>query len=376
MPTRRQILTAGALGTLGVAGAALGLPALFEGPADEVLPDGAASRNMITPKADKAIEMGFAYLAAGQHADGSFGTNNYVGNSAVTALSALAFMAAGYMPNRGQYGRLITNALRAILKLDGMNPQHPGYLHNHLGTPHGPMYGHGFATLFLAEVYGQVHDKELRAQVEAVLKRAVKLILNSQNHEGGWRYTPTSREADLSVTVCQIMALRGARNAGIDVPKQKVDKCVDYVKSCQDRAGGWFLYMPRQAFGAGGGQQAFARTAAGVAALNSAGIYKGAEVEKGVKFLRSLRQGGGMRGGDFLARPDMHYFYGHYYAAQVMWTAGGEAWEQWFPSIREELLQTQARDGHWQDQICGHYATAMALLVLQVPNNYLTIFQK
>ena len=36
----------------------------------------------------------------------------------------------------------------------------------------------------------------------------------------------------------------------------------------------------------------------------------------------------------------------------------------------------QRGDGSWADQICVHYATAMALLVLQISNNYLSIFQK
>jgi hypothetical protein len=362
-----------ALATLGVTGGALGFPALIDGPGEEALPDGSAARGMITPKTDQAIENGLRYLSLNKLRDGSFGTNFYTGNTAVTSLAALAFMAAGYMPNRGQYGRVVTDALRFILDQGDKDRTFPGYLHNPNATPHGPMYGHGFATLFLAEAYGQVHDKDLRARVENTLHKAVKLILNSQNAQGGWRYTPNSPEADLSVTVCQIMALRGARNAGVDVPKSKVDKCVAYVKNCQDRNQGWFRYMIQ---GGGNGQQGFARTAAGVAALNSAGIYRGQEVEAGIRYLRTQKAGNGARGGDFLSRPDMHYFYGHYYAAQVMWTAGGKDWEEWFPAIRDELLAAQRRDGSWQDQICAHYATAMALLILQVPNNYLTIFQK
>src|SRR5260370_42547370 len=109
-----------------------------------------------------------------------------------------------------------------------------------------------------------VHDKTLREEVNKKLARAVRVIVEGQNSEGGWRYMPGSREADISVTVCQIMALRAARNAGITVPKEKVDRCVEYVKRCQDKTQGWFRYMAQG--GGGGGQQAFARTAAGLAA--------------------------------------------------------------------------------------------------------------
>jgi hypothetical protein len=72
----------------------------------------------------------------------------------------------------------------------------------------------------------------------------------------------------------------------------------------------------------------------------------------------------------------MHYFYGHYYAVQAMWTAGGNYWTEWFPAIREELIGGQRPDGSWMDPLCSHYGTAMASIILQVPNNYLPILQK
>src|SRR5206468_3950342 len=59
--------------------------------------------------------------------------------------------------------------------------------------------------------------------------------------------------------------------------------------------------------------------------------------------------------------PDIHYYYGHYYAAQVMWTAGGKYWSEWYPFIRDELLEragSSGKDGAWEDQIDSHYATA------------------
>ena len=170
------------------------------------------------------------------------------------------------------------------------------------------------------------------------------------------------------MTICQIMALRAARNAGVDVPKDKVDKCVRYVKACQDRQQGWFRYM-RQ--GGGGPHQSFARTAAGVVALYSAGIYHGPEIERGLAYLLRSRPLGRF------GRPDMHYFYGHYYAVQAMYTAGGQRWAEWFPAIRDELISRQRQDGSWEvDRICSHYDTAMACIILQVPNNYLPILQK
>jgi hypothetical protein len=366
MLTRRRFLTRSAAGLLGVTGTALALP----NEAREGLPDGSASRGMINDDTERAIEKGLAYLQQQQAVNGAFGTNAYRGNVAVTSLAALAFMAGGHQPGRGAYGRVVTSALRYVLSTAGTDRRYPGYLHAPMGTPHGPMYGHGFGTLFLAEVCGMVADKQLREEVHTVLKQAVDLIITSQNTEGGWRYTPNSMDADISVTICQIMALRAARNAGIGVPKKTVDRCVAYVKRCQDRMGGWFRYMAQ---GGGGAGQAFARTAAGVCALYSAGIYTGDEVERGIRYLMTEKPKGQFR-------RDMHYFYGHYYATQAMWTRGGTYWAEWFPAIRDELIAGgwggQRQDGSWIDPICVHYGTAMACIILQIPNNYLPILQK
>ena len=62
-----------------------------------------------------------------------------------------------------------------------------------------------------------------------------------------------------------------------------------------------------------------------------------------------------------------------------MWTAGGKYWSQWFPAVRDELLANR-RDkagGGWTDiGVSNHYGTAMACIILQIPNNYLPILQK
>ena len=73
---------------------------------------------------------------------------------------------------------------------------------------------------------------------------------------------------------------------------------------------------------------------------------------------------------------DIQYFYGHYYGTQAMFAAGGDFWKEWYPFIRDELLGLQTADGSWSDGICRHYSTAMACIILQVPNNYLPILQR
>jgi hypothetical protein len=363
---RRIFLTRGTGALLGLAGAGVCWRALAQ--------DGSQARGMITERTQQAIDAGLAFLAQNQHEDGSYGTNQYHGNVAVTALAGLAFMSAGHQPGRGRYGPHVTRAVQYILANEDMGT-YRGFLTNPRAAFHGPMYGHGFAALFLAEVYGMVNEPELRRRLRDTLHRSVELIIRSQNHEGGWRYRPVPHDADISVTICQIMALRAARNAGIAVPKKVADDCIKYVKNCQDSRGtGGFRYQGNS------GQPGFARTAAGVVALYSAGVYEGEAIEKGLQYLKRF-QPGANQGGIFLnAEVQMHYYYGHYYAVQAMWIAGGDYWRSWYPAIRDELLQSYRASGglgHWQMGImCPHYCTAMALIILQVPNNYLPILQR
>lgn len=313
---------------------------------------------LVTPATQQAINRGLEYLADNQYEDGAFGHgSSFRRHVAVTALSGMAFLSAGHTPNRGKYGTNVENAVQFLLA----NTDPTGLISTPEARQQNPMYGHGFATLFLAEVYGMSPRDDVRDK----LRLAVKLIVNTQNREGGWRYFPVRRDADISVTVCQIMALRAARNAGISIPKSTVDACTKYVRNCQNPDGGFSYQLLT------GTTSLWPRSAAGLVALYSAGVYEGAEIDRGLKYLMEhlpSREA---------FRHDTFYFYGHYYAVQAMWHAGEPYWRQWYPSIRDELLNRQTPVGSWPDQtVNSEYGTAMACIVLQMPNNYLPIFQR
>lgn len=319
------------------------------------------ARTPITPATRKAIEAGLTFLAKEQHEDGSFGKRGYQGNVGITSLAGLAFLAAGHEPDDSPRGKIIGKALDFVLSQENPDGGHPGYLHNPAASPHGPMYNHGFATLFLAFVHGKEKEKDQAAKRDEVLERAVKLIVSSQNAEGGWRYTPGSRDADISVTACQMMALAAARQAGLTVPKKTTDAGVSYVKQCFKPATGGFAYMRK-----GTDQPGFARTAAAVATLQAMGVHKGEEVEQGLVYLVKNRPAPA-------PRPDLKYFYGHYYYARLMHGRGGAAWRGSYAAIERKLLGQQRADGSWEDQIDPHYATAMACLVLLTPEGRLAV---
>ncbi len=328
------------------------------------VPESAANNPIadeITPQAERAIAKGLAALARAQNADGSFGEAQMGRNVAVTALACIAMMGDGNLPGRGAYGEVVSKGLEYILK----NASESGLI----ATPNAtsPMYGHGFATLFLGEVYGMTQgggDSDLTDRVHRALLRAVQLIEKSQNDEGGWRYNPVAFDADASVTICQIMALRSARNAGLEVSKKTIDNAVQYVRSLQNPDGGFRYQAP-------GGPSAWPRSAAGVASLYYAGIYEDRVIDDGIKYLFANAMPGRGEG------QQIHFFYGHYYAVQAMFLAGGESWAKWWPEIRRVLLAMQDDRGYWDDQSAGRdYGTAMGLIIMQMPKRYLPIFQK
>lgn len=347
-PSRVALGLAAAVAAAG-AGAASG--------AEKETPERTAAK-WIIPAADKAIGRGLDYLAARQHPDGAIGSGGYRGNVAVVSLAAMAMMAGGSTPGRGPRGAQVGLCLDYVLA----NTQDSGYIIAPAFAQHGPMYGHGFATMFLAECYGMTPRPDIREK----LSKAVKLIERTQNSEGGWRYDPRQMDGDISVTIAQVMALRAARNAGIHVPKLVIDRSTSYIKRSQNPDGGFRYQLT------GGRESAFPRSAAAVVGLYSLGVYEGDELTKGLDYLMGfLPQQGVTR------RGEAWYFYGHYYAALAMWQAGGERWAKWYPAIRDELLLRQQPDGSWDEpSVSKEFGTAMACLILQMPNNYLPIFQR
>ncbi|MBI3099057.1 MAG: terpene cyclase/mutase family protein [Planctomycetes bacterium] len=320
----------------------------------------------LAPVTRAAAERALVWLANQQHSNGSFSckvgyklNETYQGDEyehvGVTALAGMAFLAHGDTPGRGRFGSNVARALDYVLSC--VRPA-DGYI-----TANGTrMYEHAFATMFLAEVYGMTREEEVRR----ALRQATGLIVRSQNADGGWRYQPTPVDADISVTVSTLQALRAARNVGIRVPKTTVDRAMKYVKECACNADGSFNYQNLPSMMT---RSTFALTAAGITCLYSAGEYDSREIRNGLRYLRNSMP-------DSRENAYYHYYYGHYYACQAFYQAGGAMWSQYYSQVREEILSSQIPDGHFEDDVGPTYATAMAAILLQAPDEYLPIFQR
>ena len=304
----------------------------------------------LSPEVQTAIGKGLAYLAKTQKADGSWGTNHAVAD---TSLALMAFMLQGHVPGRAPYGRNMDRAIAYLVNVGKKG--HMGYL----GTPnnHAGMYEHGLAILALSEAWGQSMNPDIRT----ALKRAVEVTINAQNHQGGWRYTPEPRDADLSMTVMQIMAINSAKEAGISVPDATLKNAVKYVLSCQDESSGGFGYN-------GPNGPGFARTAAGVISLIMCGQRDHPAVRRGMVFLR-VYPNSKFSGGS-------HFLYAHYYAIQCMYQSGDADFNAWYPKITKALLTKQAASGGWSISEGDAYSTSLSILILGVPYRFLPIYQR
>lgn len=335
----------------------------------------------ITDEQERATESGLEWLARHQNEDGSWTggvgyklndryrtTREGDGHVGVTALCGIAFLAGGHLPSRGKYGKTLDDCVDFVLSC----VQDDGYI-SRAGTR---MYSHAFATLFLAEVYGMTHRDDVRLR----LQKAIDFIVKCQNDEGGWRYQPLARDSDMSIVVCQVLALRAARNIGIRVPKSTVDNAIRYVvDSAQQRDRGRFdrwsqlgtFSYQRQARS----RTTFPLTAAGVTALNGLGIYSDELIDRGIAFLDSE-----FDRFNHLYGIDGHYFfwYGHYYGVQAMYTKGGRDWVNYFTRLRQFLLNKQRVDGSWRNSSGPGeaFSTAMACLILEIPYDFLPIFHR
>ncbi|MBI4567210.1 MAG: terpene cyclase/mutase family protein [Planctomycetes bacterium] len=348
---------------------------------DLLLPGG----HHVTEEIRKAVERALDYLKGMQNGDGSFGQQHQV---ASTALCGLAFMAGGSLPRRGKYGDQVWRAMEYLVAQQAPS----GYICEGGASGIGAasrIHGHGYATLFLSQVYGM--DKQIRVRVRnkevglaSVIREAVLLASGCQTEKGGWNYEPGGQYDENSTTVCVLQGLRAARDAGILVDRGVIQRADQYLhesaekvqwktKAGEAKEGFTFKYSLQMG---GGGHSSFALVAGSVASLQAAGKADDPCLRGGLEFLYDFYTDKmeARPGGDGFER---FFFYSHFYTAQAFYHADDpRMWNGYYPKAAREFL-TQRRGDYWEDPMAGKaFGTAVAALILQIPYGYLPLFQK
>jgi hypothetical protein len=312
----------------------------------------------IPPEVDAIYERGLSYLSSTQTEEGTWRSR---AENGITGLCLMAFLASGEDPNYGRYRQNIKRAVRSIIT----SQDDSGFLPN-------SMYHHGFAMLALAEAYGAVDEEALwdgsnpdekRQSIAKTLERSVGLAVKAQkaNRWGGWRYSPTSTDADTSVTGSVLMGLLASRNAGIAVPDEAIENALAYMQR-NTASSGFVAYSG----GIGGGGQSMARSA--VASLVYAVGHKREweEYEAGLTHISERLE----------HRETAHTHYFYYYMAQALFQGDPIAWDKWNRSTARMLSEQQADNGSFAGSYGEAYGTSMSLLALALNYRFLPIYER
>ena len=302
-------------------------------------------------------DRGLQFLASTQSEKGDWPGGNDQGAGG-TGLCLMAFLASGEDPNFGLYVNPVRKALRSIINEQNADT---GFLGN-------SMYHHGFGMLALAEAYGAVDERTLwpngkgPRSIGQTLELAVRGAITSQkkNPLGAWRYSPDSRDADTSVSGAVMVGLLAARNAGIEVPDEAVDRAISYFRQMTSKSG-------QVAYSGLGFDDSLARVSIATLVYS---IGRRKDLEEFDLALGYLKQRLEQQSGNWAE-------YTRYYQAQALFQGDVDAWEKWNKLLIRQLKQMQQANGSFRGQMGGpSIDTSMSLLALALNYRFLPIYER
>jgi hypothetical protein len=340
-------------------GVGLALAMILAGPMGSAFaqPPSAQIGEVVPRDVREMYDRGIQFLANTQTEDGSWAGGGEQGPG-VTGMAVMALLASGEDANFGLYSSHIRKALRSIIKVQDPTTGYVGV----------SMYHQGFAMLALAEAYGMVDERNLWPDGKPIrsigqaLEIAVRSAITSQrtNASHAWRYRPNGRDADTSVSGAVLVGLLAARNAGIEVPDDAIDKAIGYFRSMTAKSGD-VAYS-----GVGNMGESMARTS--IATL----VYAIGRRKDLVEFKATI--------GYLKQRLDepagVYTEYVRYYEAQALFQGDLEAWEKWNKILVRQLKESQMADGSIKGQFGPTISTSLSLLSLALNYRFLPIYER
>jgi Family of unknown function (DUF6288) len=329
-------------------------------------PAGSARAQLPAPRSGEVVprdvremyDRGLEYLAGSQTEKGDWAGGGEQGPG-VTGMALLALLASGEDPNFGLYSNHIRKALRHLINSQDASTGFFGM----------SMYHHGFAMLALAEAYGAVDERNLWTEAKGPrsigqsLELAVRAAITSQksNPTSAWRYSPSGRDADTSVSGAVVVGLLAARNAGIEVPDESIDKAIGYFKSMTSKGGEVAYSGGMGGFGESTARSSIATLAYAVARRKDLTEYKAT--------LNYIKQR--------IEQPAQFYQeYVRYYQAQALFQGDLESWEKWNKLLVRQLKEAQLPDGSIRGQFGPTISTSLSLLSLALNYRFLPIYER
>jgi hypothetical protein len=297
-----------------------------------------------TDASEAAVNLGLEWIYRHQSPDGHWSLDgfhrhghcncrnrgNHNNDIAATAFGLLPLLGYGYThkPSKDtpeKYRKAVLKGLGYLMRKQNRTN----------GDFGGGMYAHGLATIAICEAYGLTQDRNLKASAQA----AVNYIARAQDLKGGgWRYAP-HQAGDISVVGWQVMALKSAQMANLNVPARTLKKAIDFLDSIMADADKDYGYGYTDR-----GQSSETRTAIGLLCrLYLQNLGPATKImSKGVaNWLDNYPP---------TNAKNMYYFY---YATQVKHHLGGAAWDRWNTKMRDALIREQItpkNQEQWKEQ--------------------------
>ena len=158
-----------------------------------------------------------------------------------------------------------------------------------------------------------------------------------------------------------LVGLLAARNAGIEVPDESIDKAISYFKQSTSDSG-----QVSYSGGIGGMNESIARVS--IASL----VYSVARR----KDLEQFKSTTGYLAKRLESQPTSYPEYARYYQAQALFQGDVEAWKKWNKALIRNLTKTQLKDGSFPGQFGQSIGTSMSLLALALNYRFLPIYER
>lgn len=340
-------------------------------------------------EAFEAVRSGLHWLAAHQDASGRWSASQFMehdpsgdpcdgaGNPALdvgtTSLAMLAFMACGNTPSKGDYS---DNVARGARWLASKQEAASGIIGGNNCNEF--IYCHSLATLALAEAYGLSGSSELRG----VTQSAISYLERHRNPSTAWRYQYRDGDNDTSVVVVVWMALRAARDFGLEVGAESHGRVLTWIDAMTDPLSGRAGYTDQGGYSsrrAGDHAVRFPRpeneTMTGAALFCRYLLGQSPDRTPIMNAQAQLIASKPPR-----SDADAIDFYGWFYGTNALRQYGGRLWADWYAAAVKTLLHLQSKTGSargswnpvgvWGEDGGRIYSTAMAILTLMAPARY------
>jgi hypothetical protein len=369
---------------LGASGAGRGLGSAGDGAGFGARGDKDARRAMVggyggTKASERAVAAALNWLARHQNTDGSWGLGDFSqhcqadactgpgvtkSDMAATAMALLPFLAAGQTHHsKGPYRQNIERGINWIIG----HQKQDGDLR--MGAN---MYTHGLAAITLCEAFGLTNDSRVRFAAEG----AIGFIERAQiPATGGWHYAPPPEGVlgDTSVVGWQVMAIKSAQMAGLDVSPQTFEGAHKWLNLvAKGKSKGLFSYNPAT-------PATPTMASVGLLCTQYLGAKRGdPAIQEGMAYLMAQ-----------LPNATARNAYYWYYGTQVMHNLPGPEWDVWNRQMRRVLIESQVKDGcaagswdpdrpspdPWRKEGGRIMVTSLCCLTLEVYYRYLPLYK-